>query len=141
MIKFSVLCALLLSFASQAYAQSVQAARPIKANSTISPDDLVLVEANVPGAIANLTDAVGLEARRTLYPGRPVMISDLGPVSIVERNQLVELVFSMGTLRISADGRALGRAALGQRVRVMNSDSRLTVTGTVIGPSIVEVRR
>ena len=121
--------------------QTVEVARPIKANSTIGPDDLLIVAETVPGAFTNISDAIGLEARKTLYPGRPIMIADLGPVSIVERNQLVDLVFVQGKLRIVADGRALGRASMGGRVRVMNTDSRLTVTGVVVGPSLVEVRR
>lgn len=133
----------LLTFAScwawTAIAQSIQPTRPIKINTVVTQDDLIVSEANIDGAITSVEQAVGLETRKTLYPGRPVMAGDLGPVTVVDRNQLVELVFLNGALKIKAEGRSLGRASIGQRVRVMNSDSRLIVTGIVTSPSIVEV--
>ena len=123
-----------------ALAESVESTRPIKAHSVLTIDDLVLAEETIPGAINSIQDAVGLEARKTLYPGRPIMVGDVGPVTAIERNELVELVFTHGPLRITTEGRALGRASIGQRIRVMNSDSRLTVTGVVVAPTIVEVK-
>ncbi len=121
-------------------AQSVQSARPVKINTIVTADDLVIAPGSVSGAFERVEDAVGLETRKTLYPGRPVMIGDLGPITVIERNQLVQLLFEHGALKITADGRSLGRAALGQRVQVMNSDSRLIVTGVVTSPTSVEVQ-
>ena len=92
------------------------------------------------GAVSRVEDIVGLETRKTLYPGRPVLFEDLGPLTVIERNQSVELIFVQGQLRIRADGRAMGRASIGQRVRVMNTDSRLTVSGIVRSPTTVEVQ-
>lgn len=123
-----------------AFGQSVHAVRPIKINTIVTADDLELKPTEMTGTFARISDAVGLETRKTLYPGRPVMLEDLGPVTVVERNQIVQLIFKSGTLQITADGRALGRASIGQRIRVMNSDSKLTVTGIVRGPAIVEVQ-
>lgn len=141
-VKFSfialLLCVWLQPVSSDA--GSVQSARPIRANTVVSNDDLVLVDKSVAGAFQSVSDAVGLEAKKTLYPGRPVMIGDLGPVSVIDRNELVQLIFKQGTLRITAEGRALGRAAIGQRIKVMNSDSKMTVTGVVVAPTIVEVQ-
>jgi len=143
MIKrcFSILVAIVAMFISLgAAAQSVQSARPIKINTIVTQDDFVLIDAAVPGAFGRIEDAVGLETKKTLYPGRPVMVGDLGPITVVDRNQLVQLIFSLGALEITADGRALGRASLGQRVRVMNSDTKLVVTGVVTSPTTVEVQ-
>ncbi len=138
--RFLVLTALLTFYSGLVQAQTVQAARPIKINTVVTADDLKLSDDEMTGAFSRIHDAVGLETRKTLYPGRPVMVGDLGPVTVIDRNQLVQLVFKSGTLEITADGRALGRAAIGQRVRVMNSNSRLTVTGVVRGPALVEVQ-
>lgn len=126
--------------AVQSLAQSVQSARPVKINTIITADDLVLTTDQVSGSFERIEDAVGLETRKTLYPGRPVMVGDLGPITVIERNQLVRLLFELGALKITADGRSLGRASLGQRVQVMNSDSRLIVTGVVTSPTSVEVQ-
>jgi len=134
------LTGLLSLLGSALFAQSVQSSRPIRANTIITEDDLVVMTADVSGAVKTIAQAVGLETRKTLYPGRPIMTGDLGPITVVERNQLVQLVFSNGGLMIKTEGRSLGRASLGQRVRVMNIDSKLIVTGIVSSPAIVEVQ-
>ena len=50
-----------------------------------------------------------------IYAGRPVRPGDLGPPALVERNQLVPLVYQPGGLAISTEGRALGRGGGGRR--------------------------
>jgi flagella basal body P-ring formation protein FlgA len=82
---------------------------------------------------------LGQEARVTLYAGRPIPLASLGPPALVERNALVTVMFTRGGLEIRAEGRALGRGAEGDGIRVMNLASRNTITATVIGPALVSV--
>jgi flagella basal body P-ring formation protein FlgA len=124
---------LLLALAAPASAESLVATRTIRAKSLIAPEDLALVSADLPGALSDPAQAVGLEARVSIYAGKPVRPGDIGPPTLVERNQLVTLVFVSGGLAISTEGRALGRGSEGDEVRVMNLGSRNTVTGR-IGP-------
>ncbi|NHB76674.1 flagellar basal body P-ring formation chaperone FlgA [Rhodobacter calidifons] len=124
---------LLLVVAQPAFAESVVASRTIRAKAIVQPDDLVVVDAELPGSIQDPAAAFGLEARVTIYAGKPVRLADLGPPTMVERNQLVTLVYLSGGLAIATEGRSLGRAAEGESVRVMNIGSRNTVTGRV-GP-------
>jgi flagella basal body P-ring formation protein FlgA len=119
---------------------AVVALRPIRAREIIGPQDVSLRPGAQPGALDAIEDAIGMEARVSLYAGFPVRAGDVGPPALVERNALVGLSFNRGGLRIQTEGRALGRAGLGERVRVMNMDSRITVTGVVSGPNLVEVR-
>jgi flagella basal body P-ring formation protein FlgA len=119
---------------------AVVATRAIRAREIIGPDDVALRPGATPGALASLDAAVGMEARVGLYAGFPVRAGDVGPPALVERNALVSLAFRHGALAIQTEGRSLGRAGLGERVRVMNLDSRVTVTGVVTGPNSVEVR-
>ena len=114
-----------------AFAESVTAARVIRPQTTIGPEDLGILPRIVPGALSTSSDLIGLEARVTLYPGRPILPEHVGPPALVERNQPVEVVFRKHTLTIVADGRALSRGAIGDTVRVMNLASRSTVSGTV----------
>ena len=86
---------------------------------------------DLPGELSRPEDVVGLEARVVLYEGRPILASDVGPAAIIERNQIVTLVFSKGTLSIATEARALGRGGIGDAIRVMNLASRNTVSGTV----------
>ena len=123
----------LLVLTAPALADSVVATRTIRAQTIISIEDLTTVEAALPGALADPVLAVGMEARVAIYAGRPVRAQDLGAPALVERNQLVPLIFLSGGLAISTEGRALARGAAGEVIRVMNLSSRNTVNGRV-GP-------
>lgn len=124
---------LLVFCTGPALADSVVATRTIRAKAVIQSDDLTLVTAVLPGALEDPSEAVGLEARVTIYAGRPIRRADLGPPTVVEHNQLVTLVYQSGGLAIATEGRSLGRASAGETLRVMNLGSRNTVTGRV-GP-------
>lgn len=124
---------LLLVFASPALAESVVATRTLRPNTVIGPEDLTVVDAVLPGALSDPALALGLETRVAIYAGRPVLQSDLGSPTLVQRNQVVSLVYLAGSLAISAEGRALSRGSEGETVRVINLASRTTVSGR-IGP-------
>jgi flagella basal body P-ring formation protein FlgA len=134
---FTLLVAMLA--AGAVLAQSVTPIRAIRSKAVLAPEDLALAEETVPGAIAAIEDAVGLEAKVALYPGRPILASQLGAPALVERNALVRMSYVQGALRIVTEGRALDRAAAGEAVRVMNLASRQTVTGTVAPDGSIEV--
>ena len=124
---------LIALLAGPALSESVVATRTIRAQSIIGPEDLTTVAADLPGAITDPSIAVGLEARVAIYAGKPVRLSDLGPATLVQRNQLVSLVYLSGGLAISTEGRALARGSEGEVIRIMNLGSRTTVSGR-IGP-------
>ena len=124
---------LFLALASPASADALVATQTIRAKTLVAREDLTLVSAEIPGALTNPEDAVGLEARVAIYAGKPVRPGDLGPRTLVERNQLVTLIYLSGGLAISTEGRALARGSEGDDIRVMNLGSRNTVTGRV-GP-------
>ncbi|MEM9010062.1 MAG: flagellar basal body P-ring formation chaperone FlgA [Pseudomonadota bacterium] len=117
----------------------VIATRPIRSQTVLSPADVAVRAGAVPGAAAQLEAVVGLETRTTLYAGRPIHPASLGPPALVDRNDIVSLVFAGGALSIRTEARALDRAGLGERIRVMNLASRITVSGRVAGPRLVEV--
>ncbi|WP_333816089.1 flagellar basal body P-ring formation chaperone FlgA [Tabrizicola sp.] len=124
---------LLIALAAPASADALVATRTIRARTLVAAEDLTLVAAEIPGALSDPRQAVGLEARVAIYAGKPLRPGDLGPPTLVERNQLVTLVYLSGGLAISAEGRALAQGSEGDAVRVMNLGSRNTVTGR-IGP-------
>lgn len=131
---------LALLAASPASADVVLAARTLRAGTAVTPADIVLAaDPAPPGAASHPDEVIGLEARTTLYSGRPIPLASLGPAAAVDRNQLVTLVFHQGGLSIRAEGRALGRGAEGEEIRVMNLASRSTVSGVVAGPGLVRV--
>ena len=123
----------------QSAAGSVQPVRAIRARTVLAAGDLTVVGEAVPGAVAAIEEAVGKEAKVTLYPGRPILLDQLGAPALVERNALVRMNYARGPLHIVTDGRALDRAGVGEPVRVMNLVSRQTVTGVVAPDGSVEV--
>ncbi|GHF01926.1 flagella basal body P-ring formation protein FlgA [Aliiroseovarius zhejiangensis] len=129
----------LLATSGLAYADTVVATRNIRANVIITAQDLKLVPSELPGGFQLLEDVVGQEARVVLYAGRPILVKDIGPPALVERNQIVTLAYVSGPLTILAEGRSLGRAGIGDRVRVLNLSSRTTVTGSVLADGTVSV--
>jgi len=121
-------------------ADRVEAVRVIRAHEVIAAGDVVLRDD--PAAVGpGLQEIIGKEARVALYPGRPIRAGDVTTPAVIERNQMVPLVYMRGGLRIEAEGRALGRAGPGDYVRVMNLASRATVTGRVTEDGKIKVSR
>lgn len=119
----------LVLWASPIAAESLTTTRVIRAQTVLTQADVAVIAASVPGALIDAADVVGLEARVTLYPGRPLRRGDIGPPALVERNQIITLVYSVGGLGITTEGRVLDRGGVGDSVSVMNLSSRKTVVG------------
>ena len=117
--------------ASPAMSQTVVAARTIPAQTLIGPEDLVLRDGTVVGGESDPLLFVGMESRVALYAGRPIRVADVGFPAVIERNQIVPLLFKRGGVTIATEGRSLGRAGPGETVRIMNLASRSTVSARV----------
>lgn len=136
-----VLIILGMFLATTAFAETVVATRTLRSHTIIGPKDVVAKDVVVDGAFERAENVIGQEARVTLYAGRPIRFGDVGPAAIIERNQIVMLVYKRGGLRIAADARALGRGGVGDLIRVMNLTSRTTVSGIVGADGAVTVSR
>jgi flagella basal body P-ring formation protein FlgA len=136
MIRFLFL---LCVFPGLAAADSVLAAVTIRAHTILTADHLMLSDMDMPGAATDLAALVGMEARVNLYANRPIQPRDVGAPTVIERNQIVPLVFHAGGLAITTEARALGRAGVGDTLRVMNLASRSTVFGIVTAQGAVSV--
>lgn len=130
---------LLVLMANSAWADILVPVRTIRAKELITAEDLMLKNVAVMGALSDPADVVGQEARVALYAGRPVRPGDIGPPALVERNDLVKLIFRHGGLTIETEGRSLGRGAVGEFIRVMNMSSRTTVSGRITADGSIEV--
>lgn len=128
---------LTVDFAAEGH--SITVVRALRSKTVIEADDLTVTDGRAPGGIGSIEEAVGMEAKVALYPGRPILLSQIGAPALVERNTLVKLTYMHGPLSIVTEGRALDRAAAGEVVRVMNLQSRQTVAGTVATDGSVEV--
>lgn len=130
MSRFIFLMPLLMA-AAIASADTVVATGTIRANTIISPEDVSLDAAEVPNTYSSLADVIGQEAKTTVYTGRPVYFEDVGPPALVTRNQIVLIEYQSAGLRIVTEARALQRGAAGDRIRIMNLDSKATLFGRI----------
>lgn len=130
----------LLTLAVPARGETLVAARTLRAQTVLGPEDVAVVDGAVPGTATDPAEVLGLETRVAIYQGRPIRAADLGPPAIVDRNQAVMLIYAAGPLTITAEGRALGRGGVGDRVKVMNIASRTTLSGVVAGDGTVRVK-
>ena len=107
----------------------------------ISDLDWIAVESQRigPDVILDEDEMVGLAVRRTLSPGQPLRAADLRAPVIVPRGDTVTIHYHVGTLAITARGRALQDGAAGDVVRVINTDSNRTIEVVVRGPNEVAV--
>ncbi len=109
----------------------------------LQPGQLEEVEVTNPniasGYAERISAVAGLVTRRTLLPGRIILVSSLREPFAVSRGSSVKLVFENGPLRITAMGTPLQDAAIGELIRVRNKDSGITVSGTVMADGTVHV--
>jgi len=117
--------------AQPAQAEILVPNRTIRPQTVITADALDRSDTIAAGALQDLHEVVGLEARVTLYPGRPIRAADLGPAALIVRNQTIVLTFRSGPLTIQTAGRALDRGGAGDSVRAINLASKTTLYGTV----------
>ena len=82
---------------------------------------------------------VGMEVRRILTPERPIMTQSVMKPLAVSRGAKVTIAFWQGSMRLSAPGRALADAHLGDEIRVVNLSSNKTITAVARENGIMEV--
>lgn len=117
--------------------------RRLMPGETIAASDLV--HARVPMAsvgtfaIGDAKRLAGMEVRRMLEEGRPIMEQSVTQPMAVARGSRVTILFQQGAMRLSAPGRALGDARTGEDIRVVNLSSNKTITGVARGDGVVEV--
>lgn len=126
----SILLILALAAPLPAWAGSMIAARTLPAGTVISAVD-IRADSETAKGISDPAQIIGQETRITIYEGRPIRASMLRPPRLVERNQIVRLLFQHGPLRIATNARALDEGGAGDLVRVMNLTSKTTVAARV----------
>ena len=125
-------------FAAVAAAEELVAARNIRAGDIITASDIL--SPNNHDAMRRAVNIIGLEATRTFYEGQPVREADLISPTLIKRNAIVQMEFAQGPMTISAEGRALDKGSLGDRIRVMNLLSKRIVVTTVTGNNTVKAK-
>lgn len=89
-------------------------------------------------AVTEFDGLNGMQVRRMLTPGRPVHRQSVIPPIIVARGDRVIIELKHGPLQLTATGKAISDAHLGQEVRVVNLSSNKTITAVARADGVVE---
>jgi flagella basal body P-ring formation protein FlgA len=145
----SAIISIVLALSLAPCAASAEDAAPVEAVATlpvprvviypgdIIRDDMLMdVPATEAQGIISLTirmrsGLVGKMARRTLLPGRAVSSIAINNPRAVVNGAEVRLIYSDGGLTIAASASALQDGAIGDVIKVRNTDSGLTVSGVI----------
>lgn len=111
----------------------------------ISAEDLGLVKLPLArvGAftITDNEDLVGMQVKRLLTQGRPIMTQSITKPVIIGRGERISIRYDDGLLSLSAPGKALDDAYKGEEVRIVNLVSNTSLTGVAVEKGIVEIIR
>ncbi|WP_438750186.1 flagellar basal body P-ring formation chaperone FlgA [Pararhizobium sp. O133] len=139
------ICACLMS-ADAALAEKRMAVIPtqtIYPGEVITASQLEAVEVTNPALTGDyaisIDQVTGKVTSRTLLAGRVILVSGLRDPYAVERGKAVRIVFTNGPLTITAGGAPLENAAVGDLIRVRNTDSGVIVSGTVMEDGTIHV--
>lgn len=117
--------------------------RRLMPGEVIGPRDITMAQVATGSigtfAIATAETLPGMEVRRMLEAGRPIMEQSVMKPFAVARGSKVTIAFDHGAMRLSAPGRALADAHVGDHLRVVNLSSNKTITATARADGVVEV--
>lgn len=135
--------ALRLTGRAVATIEVVTVARAVGRGETLKHADLVVERRPRTqlgtGFVSGIEQAAGLAARNALQPGAALRTADLMKPEIVQRNEVVTLIYEVPGITLTVRGKALDGGTEGDTVAVMNEQSKRMVQGTVIGPGRVYV--
>ncbi|KFE35701.1 flagellar basal body P-ring formation chaperone FlgA [Thioclava atlantica] len=91
-------------------------------------------------AVTSLDHLAGMQVRRVLARGRPVMSQSITEPVIIARGDPVSIEYSKGAMSLTAPGKAISDAHADQPVRVVNLVSNKIVTGIAKPDGKVEIQ-
>jgi flagellar basal body P-ring formation protein FlgA len=117
--------------------------RRIATGETIGRDDIQWQTARAETVARNVVldpdKIVGKEAKHPLQADQPLRAGDVRAPVIVAKGSLVTLVVQSPTMTLTSKGKAMENGALGDSVRIQNTQSKIVVEGEVVSPGTVRV--
>ena len=113
-------------------------ARDFTAGEIVQPEDIVWA---TPSGFGSPIDAprdaravIGQSARRPLRAGTAVSMADLGAAKVIRKDDVVQVAYASGGIKLVLQGRAMSGAALGELVDIQNPASKKTIQAVASGP-------
>jgi flagella basal body P-ring formation protein FlgA len=115
----------------------------IRDGDTIRADDLatsqVLADKIRSDTARDAESLIGKIAKRSLDANQPVQERFVGQPILIKRGDRVTMIIKNGQMVLTAEGRALSDAGLGETVRLVNAASNRNLDGVVTGSGMVDV--
>jgi len=92
------------------------------------------------GAITSIADAVGMIARKTIFPNQPITARNVESQKLVKRNQTVMVEVNAGSIHIQHQARAMMDGRAGDVIICANPATREEFQGIVRADGVVEVQ-
>jgi flagella basal body P-ring formation protein FlgA len=120
------------------------AARDLQAGAAIKSDDVKAVERNLaavgPDSVEQPERVEGMVLARRVPAGQILTTRDLRLPSVIERDDVIQIRYSAGALKVTGLGRAQAAGAPGERIPVVNLASGKVLHAFVIDSRTVEMR-
>jgi flagella basal body P-ring formation protein FlgA len=91
------------------------------------------------GYITDRSQLIGKAVSRHLRAGSFIQTSDIQDPILINRNDIVTVVFQSGQLSLTVLGRALDEGAKGETIRILNLQSKRTIAASVLKAGTVSV--
>ena len=120
----------------------VAAARALTPGQSLTQTDLSVVQGDLtqlpPSVVTDLAQALGKNVGAPIAPGQPIRADMLRITPAIVQGQTVRLVSQGPGFRVSAEGKALANAAVGQLAQIRTSTGQ-TVSGIAKADGTVEI--
>lgn len=77
---------------------------------------------------------IGQAARRPLRAGTAVSLADLSAPKVIKKDEMVQVAYAAGGIRLVLQGRAMSGAAVGDVVDILNPGSKKIIQAIATGP-------
>lgn len=125
------------------WAQAVVAKKDLPARSRLSAPMLSVARVNVAGHSGSwweqASHLAGMQLTRSLQAGNVIYTSYVHRPKLIRRGDHVTMIASYGGLKVTAMGKVLRSASLGDRVSIRNLKSKQVVQGVVASASTVHI--
>lgn len=115
--------------------------RTVQPGDTLQATDIDLGKVDNPptGLFATTRSPAGMDTRRRILAGHPLLERDVERHMLVRANNPVRVVWQSGAISMELEGRALQQGAAGDQIRVLNPASSRTLQGTVLPDGTIQV--
>lgn len=118
--------------------------KALRAGDIIGAEDIQYIDmrsdAVSASTIVSAESLIGQTPRRGVAPMKPVALADVVLPPAVRKGELVTMTLQNSVIQLTAQGRALQEATVGDVIRVVNTSSNQTIEAVVTGPRTVAVK-